>query len=72
MKKARMVVALLLLAAVVGPPLAAGKDKLYYIPKFTNFIFFESDRMMSSCPMVNSYPRVDDLGACAAIGCSVG
>ena len=41
MKKARVLLAVLLLAAVVGPPLVVAKDKLYYVPKFTNFIFFE-------------------------------
>ncbi len=47
MRKTRIVVALLL-AAVAGLPLfasggkeAGGKEKLYYVPKFTGFIFFE-------------------------------
>ncbi len=42
MRKTRVVVAVLVLAAVVGLPLfAQKKDKLYYVPKFTGFIFFE-------------------------------
>ena len=48
MKKTRILVVSLLLAAVIGIPLfagggsdTAGADKLYYVPKFTGFIFFE-------------------------------
>jgi len=40
MRKTRVLLALLLLVAVVGVPLFA-KDKLFYVPKFTGFIFFE-------------------------------
>lgn len=44
MRKGRVLVVLLLLAAAVGLPTlagAAGKEKLYYVPKFTGFIFFQ-------------------------------
>jgi ABC-type sugar transport system substrate-binding protein len=40
MRKTRVLVAVLLLLAVASLPLLA-KDKLYYVPKFTGFIFFE-------------------------------
>ena len=49
MKKTRLVLVLLLLVVVVSIPLFAGgsagatggKETLYYVPKFTGFIFFE-------------------------------
>ena len=52
MRKARVLVTLLLLAAVASVPLfasggkegggaAGGKETLYYVPKFTGFIFFQ-------------------------------
>ncbi len=53
MKRIRFLVAFVVLAAVIGIPLfasgsgepagkaAQGKETLYYVPKFTNFIFFE-------------------------------
>lgn len=48
MKKFKVLLASLLLAASIGVPLfasgkqdAAGKEKLYFVPKFTGFIFFE-------------------------------
>lgn len=42
MKNLKVVVAFLLLAgAVAMPGFSANKEKLYYVPKFTGFIFFE-------------------------------
>ena len=42
MRRTRVVVATLLLALMVSLPLfAQKKQKLYYVPKFTGFIFFE-------------------------------
>jgi len=48
MKKFQVVMISLLLVAIIGIPVfasgkqeAVAKEKLYYVPKFTNFIFFE-------------------------------
>jgi rhamnose transport system substrate-binding protein len=62
MKKARRLLACLALAVAVGVPLAAAstaasaKDKLYFVPKFTGFIYFQLAQQ-------GAQKAADELGA---------